>query len=48
MDPTKELSTIIGDLGVQVAYLQAQIRVLKEENNQLRSVLQTELDDKPA
>ncbi len=46
MDPTKEFSVIIGDLGVQVAVLQAQIRILQEENNQLRSKLKSELDDK--
>jgi|LakMenEpi08Oct12_1017439.scaffolds.fasta_scaffold21501_1 antirestriction protein ArdC len=36
MDPTKELSAIIGDLGVQVAYLQAQVRILTEENAALK------------
>lgn len=40
MDPTKELSVIIGDLGVQVAYLQAQVRVLNEENSALKQQLQ--------
>jgi uncharacterized coiled-coil protein SlyX len=36
MDPTEELSAIIGNLGVQVAYLQAQVRLLTEENTALK------------
>lgn len=41
MDPTKELSAMIGDLGVQVAYLQAQVRILNEENSTLKQKLES-------
>jgi hypothetical protein len=40
MDPTKELSAIIGDLGVQIAYLQAQVRLLNQENAALKQQLE--------
>ena len=32
---------MIGDLGVQVAYLQAQVRVLNEENSTLKQQLES-------
>lgn len=46
IDISKELKQIAADLLFQVASLQAQVRILQEENNQFRSKLKSELDDK--
>jgi hypothetical protein len=40
MDANKEISSIIGDLGLQVAFLQANARMLREENAGLRQQLE--------
>lgn len=46
IDISKELKQIAADLLFQIASLQAQIQIIQEENNQLRSNLKSELNDK--
>jgi|LakMenE01Jun11ns_1017448.scaffolds.fasta_scaffold9668224_2 hypothetical protein len=40
MDANREISSVIGDLGLQVAFLQANARMLREENAGLRQQLE--------
>jgi hypothetical protein len=40
MDANREISSIIGDMGLQIAFLQAKIRLMEEETTGLRQQLE--------